>query len=353
MAHAVDYLIVGQGLAGSLLALELIRRRQKVLVVDNGGVNASMVAAGLINPLTGPRIAKTPLADSLWPVAEDYYRELANYFHQPFFIDLPLLRLLADDAERRQAEKRLTDAAYRDYIEGIAAAPPELNSPSGVLLQKRTGYLKTQPLLRALRNFFIEQSSYQPGQVDSAAIEPDAAFTWRDWQASAVIFCDGYRGYENPWFRWLPFRPVKGEMLTLATSETIAPNILNYGQWLLPLDGRSVKIGATFSREDLELAVTASARNELLERLQQVYPRIKAPQVVEHVAGIRPATADRQPLIGVHPAFKRLLIFNGFGAKGSLSIPYYCRCFADFLLQQHALPVQCDIKRFYATHFSA
>ncbi len=54
-----DFLIVGQGLAGSLLAWELMQRGAKVLIVDNGMPNASQVAAGLINPITGMRFAKT------------------------------------------------------------------------------------------------------------------------------------------------------------------------------------------------------------------------------------------------------------------------------------------------------
>jgi len=51
----VDFLIVGQGLAGSLMAWELMQRGKTVLIVDNGLENASRVAAGLINPVTGMR----------------------------------------------------------------------------------------------------------------------------------------------------------------------------------------------------------------------------------------------------------------------------------------------------------
>jgi len=55
----IDFLIVGQGLAGSLLAWELIQRGCSVLVVDKGEENASQVAAGLINPVTGIRFVKS------------------------------------------------------------------------------------------------------------------------------------------------------------------------------------------------------------------------------------------------------------------------------------------------------
>ena len=55
----IDYLIIGQGLAGSLLAWELINRNCKVVIIDNGQENASQVAAGLINPIAGQRFVKS------------------------------------------------------------------------------------------------------------------------------------------------------------------------------------------------------------------------------------------------------------------------------------------------------
>ena len=65
-----DYLIIGQGLAGSLLAWELIQRDCKVVIIDNGKENASQVAAGLINPITGMRFVKSADVDTLLPAAK-------------------------------------------------------------------------------------------------------------------------------------------------------------------------------------------------------------------------------------------------------------------------------------------
>ena len=48
-----DYLIVGQGLAGSCMALQLLKRGKKILVIDQPHTNSSsMVAAGMFNPGT-------------------------------------------------------------------------------------------------------------------------------------------------------------------------------------------------------------------------------------------------------------------------------------------------------------
>ena len=60
----IEVLIVGQGLAGSLLALELEKRGRKIHVVDNNpSTSSSKVAAGLYNPITGRKMTKTWMAD--------------------------------------------------------------------------------------------------------------------------------------------------------------------------------------------------------------------------------------------------------------------------------------------------
>ena len=52
-----DFIIVGHGLAGSVMAHHLIERGQKVLVLDAGLPNsASAVSVGLVNPLIGPKL---------------------------------------------------------------------------------------------------------------------------------------------------------------------------------------------------------------------------------------------------------------------------------------------------------
>lgn len=53
----MNILIIGQGIAGSCLAWELKRRGAEFTVADRPiAETASRVAAGLVNPLTGPRL---------------------------------------------------------------------------------------------------------------------------------------------------------------------------------------------------------------------------------------------------------------------------------------------------------
>ena len=73
----VDVIVVGQGIAGTLLAHDLIDARQSVAVIDvNLNASASRVAAGLINPLGMKRCIPSYNAHQYFPKAIERYREI-------------------------------------------------------------------------------------------------------------------------------------------------------------------------------------------------------------------------------------------------------------------------------------
>ncbi|WP_198246667.1 hypothetical protein [methane-oxidizing endosymbiont of Gigantopelta aegis] len=50
---------------------------------------------------------------------------------------------------------------------------------------------------------------------------------WRGQTVKRLIFCQGHENLENPWFNYLPLKPVKGEILT-AFSPLSSPGL----KWL-------------------------------------------------------------------------------------------------------------------------
>ena len=349
----IDYLIIGQGLAGSLLAWELIQRDCKIVIIDNGKENASQVAAGLINPVTGMRFVKSADVDMLLPVAKQCYSRLADVFQQTFYIEKPMLRLFRSDKELTYCLKRLDDPDYQDFLGAITESDQAFNNhatPFGFLEQKQTGYLLTRPLLSCLKDFFIARESYRLANIDYHDIQLQPSLRWQDISPRKIIFCEGHHATNNPWFSWLPFQLVKGEILTLEHQSQLPDKILNYGDWLIPLNSRRIRIGATFDRENLNTLPTERGKNALLNALKPISANLAQATLLNHQANIRPCTLDKQVFIGHHPQHSQLAIFNGFGAKGSLQIPWYSRHFADALLNNKPLP--SDIQRHYATHFT-
>ncbi|MGZ4959683.1 MAG: NAD(P)/FAD-dependent oxidoreductase [Methylomonas sp.] len=349
----VDVLIVGQGLAGSLLAWELMQHQYRVFVVDDGAENASQVAAGLINPVTGQRLVKSQDVDSLLPAAIAYFRQLGEVFRQNFFIPMPMLRILQSEREKAAAQKRLCQAEYRNYLQSWLPDAEGVETAFGILQQRQTGYLRTRLLLTQLQDFFIAHAAYRQAKINYRDIVLHPDLQWQDIRPRHIVFCEGHRATANPWFRNLPFQPAKGEILGCEAGSALPAQILNYGHWMIPLDGGRFKTGATFDNHNLDNLPSRQAETILLTALQKVCPMLQSARVYEHKTGIRPTTLDKQPFIGAHPRHTNLHIFNGFGAKGSLAIPWHCRQFAAALKRQSPLSTDSHIRRYYDSHFLA
>lgn len=348
--HDIDTLIVGQGLAGSLLAWELAHRGERILVVDNEHASASSTAAaGLINPVTGQRIVKTVGVDDYLPLAHKRYRAMEEILDRELLFNVPMWRLLRNEKERQVWQKRKQDGAYDGYLgewlETTQLQPPFV-APLGGFEQLQTGYLDTNALLDGVREYLLETGRFRPQHIDYEMIElEDESVLFDGISCGRVIFCEGYKAMHNPWFDWLPFTPAKGEILSLRFEQPLPKKMINAGRWLMPRVNGEHKLGATYEHEQLDEVTTETARQTLLDALPKILVEPKPYWVTGHQAGVRPATTDRQPFVGLHPKWPQLGIFNGFGSKGSLLIPWHAETFADALLCECALPIECDIRR--------
>lgn len=351
----IDTLIIGQGLAGSLLAWELAHRGERILVVDDEHRSAaSTAAAGLINPVTGQRLVKTPGVDDYLPVAHTRYRLLEQVLGRRLLTEVPMWRLLRREREREVWHKRREDPGYDAYLGQwltTAQLQPPFIAPLGGFEQRHTGYLDTAALLEGMREYLLETGRYRPQQIayDEIVLQ-DGAVLFDGIRCGRVIFCEGYKAQHNPWFGWLPFTPAKGEILSLRFDRSLPQVMINAGRWLMPRRDGSYRLGATYEHQRLDEVPTPEARRQLLEALPVILAEPPDCRVIDHQAGVRPATTDRQPFLGLHPCYPQLGIFNGFGSKGSLLIPWHAETFVDALLCGCPLPIECDIRR-HLEHF--
>jgi glycine/D-amino acid oxidase-like deaminating enzyme len=346
----IDTLIVGQGLAGSLLAWQLVAAGQSVCVVDDGHESSSsLVAAGLINPLAGMRFNRRREIDHWLQAADRCYAGLSGHFGRAFFHPLPMLRLFRSREQHRFHARRLQDPASCGLLEeafGADAAPEPVNAPAGGFVQQRTGYVDLPLLLATLRDWLQAQQALCARVLDYDRIEPDRGRVHVDGlTVRRLVFCDGARLRYNPWFRDLPLAPDKGEILNLRVDGWQPRHIINGAHWVLPLADGELRLGATHEHTRLDDRPTQAGARELLDGLEALLPTPHRTQVVQHHAGIRPATTDRNPLIGRHRDHPSLWVFNGFGARGALAIPWYAQCLRDHLIEGTPLPPEADITR--------
>jgi glycine oxidase len=348
--HA-DIIIVGQGLAGSLLAWHLMQKRVSVAVIDDRHRgSSSLVAAGIINPISGKRLVKSWNVDYCLPVATHFYRRLESAMGTALYHHKPLLRLFNTIEERELWRQRRCHSGYQDYL-GAAheSGDPACGShgPLGGFDIRQAGYLDTKALLYGVSAVLRRQQCLVEAPLDYADIHiSDTKVSWKDISAHRLVFCEGHRIRNNPWFSGLPLQPAQGEILTLQTRQSLPDRIINRGKWLLPIAENRLKIGATFQWRPIDGVPTANGKQELLDACPGLGWNRGSDKVIEHVCGVRPGTRDKKPFMGSHALHPRLSVFNGFGAKGSLLIPYYAALFADYLCGSTQIPGEVDIRRF-------
>ncbi|MGV6826842.1 MAG: NAD(P)/FAD-dependent oxidoreductase [bacterium] len=340
-----DYLIIGQGLAGTLLAWHLKASGRSVLLVDNQHRHSSStVAAGLFNPLAGKRFSAPPYLQEWLDAAHHTYDALARDNGQTYFHPRDMFRVIHAEDQRPYLDKLLNDERRGSFIK--PAATSSWSRLGTGIMQTGTGYLDISQLLKDMADRWLTDDTLIHQEFDAEQIDiHEGDVHYRGINASSVIFCEGWRAQHNPWFGSLPYRGARGEIIDIKTRHPVPTEILNAGHWLLPLDSHRCRVGSTYDRDTLDSGPTQSGLDSLREWIDKVLPN-NPYRVTAHQSGVRPATADRLPLLGRHPEHSNLVICNGLGSRGSLTAPWYVKCLVDHLETGKPLPGEADIRRF-------
>lgn len=351
MSEDLDILIVGHGLAGSLLAWELVHRGVRTRVVDTVGENsASPVAAGILNPITGKRITLSWRVGEYLPVCQTCYQTLDKAFGIPFFTPKPLVRLFKDEEEIALYEERCKDPELAPWL-GERMPPGYLGEggldPFGSFTIKNAGWLAVARLVETLRGYFRKRDMLIEDEFHHEDLvipdHPESRLEWKAYRAGTVVFCEGFRGQDNPWFSWLDYRLSKGEVIDVKTEIQLPDYILNRGKWILPTGDKTARVGATYSWDSLDSGPSLTGMAEIMREIKGI-SRSRLP-VIGHRSGIRPGTNDSKPYLGRHPLEPRLAIFNGLGSKGSIYAPPLSQQLADHLVKEKEIDPEVDIRR--------
>lgn len=345
----VNYIIVGQGLAGSALALTLLSHKKKILVFDLPSSNhTSRIAAGLFNPLTGRKPVKTWKAEALFPFLADFYRHSEAYTGKRFFYPMPMYRPFLSVEEQNEWMGASSDEALGYFIESIPTKSHYgelIHDPFGGLLLRHAGFIDTNAYMLAVRDLLRAHDSWCEEILDTKLLTiQETGIGYRDWLADSIIFCDGVQSLSNEFFSWLPVRPLKGETITVRASLGKG-TIFNRGVYIVPGNEQDVwRVGATYATGNFTPGITPEGKKELESKLGDL---IKVPyEILDHQWGVRPTTPDHRPLLGRHPEHDRMIFFNGFGTKGVSLTPYFAGVLTEWLENNGTLNNDVDINRY-------
>ncbi len=343
-----DYIIIGQGVAGTFLSWQLLQAGKTVLVIDEAKpFTASKVASGVINPVTGRRVVRTWMIETLLPFALDAYTTIGNQLGvsliaQKNILDFhPTPQMMLAFKERLPIESEYlrvptNEAAYQRYFNitfGIGEINPCYLVDVSTMMATWRNYLKAQ-------NALLEE----PFEITQLQTPNYKLVNYKELSSTAIIFAEGAVGADNPYFSLLPYAKNKGQAIIAEIPDLPRTNIYKQGITIVPWQDNLWWIGSTYEWDFKNLEPSADFRTKVETQLQHW---LKLPyKIVDHIAAERPANLERRPFVGMHPIYQNIGIFNGMGTKGCSLAPYFAKQFANNLIHQTAINPLADVKRF-------
>ena len=344
-----DFLIVGQGIAGTVLAHKLIKNNKTVLVIDNfHKLSSSIIAAGLVNPITGRRYVKSWMIDDLIPTSRSTYSELEQLLEIKIIQQANIIRTIPHREAQLNWERIELDQSATKYI----VEKPSLGKYESIIHPifdfgelKQSFRVDMKILLGSFREYLIKNSQILLEKFEHDHFTFDESLVdYKGIKAKKIIFSEGSQAIENPLFKYLPFQPAKGEALIFKLGTFNADKFLRHKQFIIPLGDGTFWSGGGYDWKQFDDEITEEFRSSWLSQMSELVKI--TPKILEHKAAVRPAVKGRRPLIGNHPRLKNVYIFNGMGTKGASLVPFWADHLVSHLLLEHAINDEVDIKRF-------
>jgi glycine oxidase len=313
--RSYDTIVIGAGIVGLSLAIELNKQGLKVLVVEKGepGREASWAAGGML--VTFP-LETRPELQELATASAAMYPEFVHELQDESDLKIDLrsqgtLLFLHSEDDLSRGEKL---AASFPLPEPLATLEPQLRVSNGLAtiaaVPYTVRYLKegsvdprdlTSAAVAAAHHRGVDFSSGD--QVLALEVEDGKTSGVRTnktrFAAGTVVNCAGaWAGQIEP--HTFPTRPVKGQMLSvlMPKKELVRHVIRTPDVYLIPRSDGRMLIGATVEEAGFDKRTVPETIQKLRKAALDLVPELENARILEAWAGLRPGTPDGLPILG-------------------------------------------------------
>ena len=340
-----DYLVVGQGIAGSVLAYQLRQRNKSFCVIDKGHSNsATYVAAGVINPLVLKRMTLSWRAGEFLEYMHQFYPEVDAFLNIESFHQVPLNKLIRSKEEidfwhQRWKLAELDDFADYD-LKDINLSQLKEDFVLGKV--KGTAWIDTKLFLQSMRTSLKNEGRLVEEEFDHMSLENHE---YKGLLFDKIVFCEGSACSKNPFFDNMPFEFNQGDLLTLRIKGLDLKEIYKKKVFVIPLGNDLFRVGATYQNRNETEYKPSIKQEELLKNFEDIFNCEY--EVVDQESGLRPTVKDRRPLVGRHLLLNNFYLLNGLGSRGCLMAPLLSQELLDHIESGKALSKDLSLDRFY------
>jgi glycine oxidase len=361
-----DAIIVGAGIIGLSLAMELNKHGLRVLVIEKGepGREASWAAGGMLCDFP----AETPSAlRELATASAGMYPEFVHELEDESGLKIDLRSvgtLVLSRAETglhpvSAGQSPATTQAYA--LPGpLAELEPALRIWNGTALPLTPLFVKercvdprhlTAAAIAAARHRGIDFSSGD--QVLAVEVADGRACGVRTnktrFAAGMVVNCAGaWAGQIGP--HPFPTRPVKGQMLcvVMPEKELLRHVVRTPEVYLIPRSDGRMLIGATAEEAGFDKRTVPETIQKLRQAALELVPKLADARILEAWAGLRPGTPDALPILGATPT-PGYFVATGHFRDGILLAPVTAKLMRQMMTGQRP---GWDLGAFSAHRFS-
>lgn len=348
MKTAREILIIGGGIIGLAIALELKQQGAKVTVISKDYMQAaSHAAAGMLAPMA-EKMTSAPMLDlclrSRW-----LYPEWTQKLEELTGVDTSYLPcgILAPVYNQADLPTTQDNATWLDQQTINLYQPGLGDRVVGGWWYPEDGQVDNRCLMRSLLQAAQTLGIEIKEGVQVKAIQQQQGRVNGVLTDLGLLTADNYVLATGSWTSQLfplPVRPVKGQMLSLRMPQKLHQPFplqrILYGDsiYLVPRqDGRLV-IGATVEDVDWTPFNTPKGIQILLDKAVELYPAIANWQIEELWWGFRPGTPDELPILG-YSSCKNLFLATGHYRNGILLAPITASLITDLILKQQSDPL--------------
>jgi glycine oxidase len=335
MVKTWDVIIIGGGIIGLTLALELRKNGASVLIVERGepGREASYAAGGMLADC----ILETPVAlQELAHASARIYPEFVHELQLECGINVDLRDqgtiLFVAPEHAKQSELELE----RLLPERLAELEPALAPGEGAVLLKERSVDPRALSAAALKTAKRREVDFSSGDEVTAVNSSDGCVTGvstkkTSFMAPKVINCAGaWAGQVGPYS--FPTRPVKGQMLYLLSPrrELLRHVIRSPEIYLIPRSDGRILVGTTVEEAGFDKRTDIDTIQRLNRAAVAMVPELQNAKIFEDWAGLRPGTPDSLPILG-QTGVPGYYVATGHFRDGILLAPITARVMAQVI----------------------